>query len=130
VVDVLDAIARWWPILVLIGFALWALAMKRASGSFADKAVVEQLRRDLDGVEKESRDDITKLKEEQIKLTERLQTLPSVEDFHAVSIKLTEVLGGQNTQRAEIEGMRQAVTTIDRSVNRIETYLLKKSEGK
>lgn len=118
-IEFLDGVVRYWPILALIGLALWGLAMMRAGRSFAEKTVVEQQGRE-----------IAALKEEQIKQGERLQSLPSIEDFHSVSIKLTEVHGGQNTQRAEIEGMRQSLTTIDRSVNRIETYLLKKSEGR
>ena len=112
--ELFEGILKYWPILAFLGIIFWGWAMMRARDSFAPKADVENHGRE-----------IAQIKLDLVKHDERMRTLPSVDDFHQVANKLTELHGDQKAQGKELEGVRHAMMTVDRSVTRIENHLLR-----
>lgn len=118
----MDSFLKYWPVLLALATVLWGWLMWSARSSFASKTDVSTA---LTAIAEQ----IDTLEKEQLKLVERMRTLPSSEDLNQVSNKLTELHGDHKALRAEMEGMNRAVETIDRSVTRIENFLLKGSKG-
>lgn len=122
--DFFEALLKWWPLLIVLGMLAWGAAMFRARDSFASKS-------EMEGQAKNIADhgrDIAQLKLDMVKHDERMRNLPSLEDFHQVANKLTELHGDQKAQSKELEGVRHAMLTVDRSVTRIENHLLREKK--
>jgi hypothetical protein len=98
-------------VVMLAGFAVWLLRA-RFAGDFASRADVAGLRESVDGIER------------------RLRDTPTHEDVRALGTRLAAVEAASATVSAEVRGVREGVSRVERDLHLLIQHELGKGAPK